>query len=161
MLNSATMNGSEGLGHGTQIMLDGAFADPALLANADDVRTLLERIVAEVEPATAGAAAPPVTFQGGTTDGVSAALVRGETAAMLHTFPALRTVTLHLFSAHDLPLSATTRLFLAAFEVGRFQSSVRAYGHYPPRDPQRLALALAGQRDYVRLRLTPSPAVTT
>lgn len=155
------MNGSEGLGYGTQIMLDGAFAEPALLADEDKVSTLLEQIVAAVEPASQGGASAQVTFHPGTTDGVSAALVRGETAALLHTFPALRTATLHLFSAHDLPLSATTRMFLAAFEVGRFQSSVRAYGHYPPRDPQRLALALAGQRDYVRLRLTPAPTVTT
>lgn len=161
MVNSASMSGSEGLGYGTQIMLDGAYADVAQLTDSAAVREVLERIVAEVEPKMENAIAAEVVIHDAGANGMSAALIRGETAALLHAFPDLRTVTLHLFSAHDLSLSTTTRMFLDAFGVGRFQSSVRAFGHYPPRDPKALERALAGLRDYARIRVTPSATVTT
>lgn len=155
------MSGSEGLGYGTQVMLDGAYADQARLTDKDAVRAVLQRIVAEVEPNVEATAPAEVVFHDSGRDGMSAALIRGETSALFHAFPDLRTVTLHLFSAHDLSLSSTTRMFLGAFDVGRFQSSVRAYGHYLPRDPVELEKALAGLRDYARIRVAPSATVRT
>ncbi len=160
VVNSAAMSGSEGLGYGTEIMLDGAYADSAKLEDPATVSAVLEAIVAAVEPVAAGVQGAEVVTTDVGAAGFSAALIRGETVAVLHAFPQLRTVSLHLFSAHDLPLSATTRQFLAAFEVGRFQSSVRAFGQFPPRDPERLKRDLAGQRSYVKLRVTPAPTVT-
>lgn len=154
------MSGSEGLGYGTAVLLDGAYADVTKLTDQGAVRDVLERIVAEVEPNVGSTSPADVVFHDSRRDGMSAALIRGETSVLLHAFPDLRTVTLHLFSAHDLSLSATTRMFLDAFDVGKFQSSVRAYGHYPPRDPVALEHALAGLRDYARIRVTPSASVT-
>lgn len=160
VVSFAAMNGSEGLGYGTEIMLDGAYADGAKLEDLTTVRNVLEAIVAAVEPAVVGVQGAEVVTTDAGADGYSAALIQGETVAILHAFPLLRTVSLHLFSAHDLPLSATTRQFLVAFDVGRFQSSVRAFGQFPPRDPERLKRDLAGQRSYVKLRVTPAPTVT-
>ncbi len=160
VVNSATMTGSEGLGYGTQISLDGAFADAAVLLDRAAVEAVLERIVAEVEPKLEHSVVPAAAVHDAGVDGLSAALIQGETAATLHTFPTLRTVTLHLFSAHDISLSTTTRMFIDVFRVGRFQSAVRAFGHYPPREPEQLRLALAGARDYVRIRVAPSATVT-
>ena len=160
VVNSAAMSGSEGLGYGTQISLDGAFADAGVLLDHAAVAAVLQRIVAEVEPKLEHSVMPEVVVHDAGVDGLSAALIQGETAAMLHTFPTLRTVTLHLFSAHDLSLSTTTRMFIDAFRVGRFQSAVRAFGHYPPREPEQLQLALVGARDYARIRVAPSATVT-
>jgi hypothetical protein len=155
------MSGSEGLGYGTQITIDGAYADAAILSDHRAVSTVLRRIVAEVEPFVSGAISADVVLHSAGEDGLSAALIRGETAALLHAFPPLRTVTLSLFSAHDLSLTTTIRTFQDAFGVRRFQSSVRTFGHYPPRDPALLERALAGLRDYARLRVAPSATVTT
>lgn len=161
MVSSAAMSSFGGLGYGTQIMLDGAYADAAKLSDEQAASAVLEQLMLQVEPNSEGASATAVSWRQPGAYGVSAALIQGETAMMLHTFPALRTVTLHLFSAHGPSLSTTTRMFLAAYDVGRFQSSVRAFGHYPPRDPDQLVKALAGQRDYARLRVTPAPSITT
>lgn len=161
MVSSPAMGGSEGLGYGTQIMLDGAYAEADKLTDREAVRAVLKSVVAQAEPNVDDTTAAAVVFHDAGDDGLSAALIRGETAALLHAFPNLRTVTLHLFTAHDPSLSGTTRTFLDAFGVGRFQSSVRAYGHYPPRNPAQLELALAGLRSFARIRVTPSAAVTT
>lgn len=155
------MSGSEGLGYGTQIHIDGAYADAAALTDLRAAGAVLRQIVAEVEPYVGDTTAAAVVFHDAGEDGLSAALIRNETAALLHSFPPLRTVTLSLFSAHEPSLSTTIRSFQDAFGVRRFQSSVRAYGHYPPRDPALLERALAGLRDYARLRVAPSATVTT
>lgn len=161
MVSSAAMSGSEGLSYGTQIMIDGAYADASTLRDTAAVRAALQRMVAEVEPYVSDTTHADVVFHDHGEDGLSAALIRGETAVLLHAFPRWRAATLHLFSAHDPSLSFTTRIFLDAFGVRRFQSSVRAFGHYPPRDPDHLERALAGLRDYARIRVAPSATVTT
>ncbi len=157
MVSSPTMRGNVGLGYGTQVSLDGEHADPAALADEAVARATLEGIVGRVETtAPAGA----VLVYRDPAGGLSAALVRGETAAVLHAFPELRAATLQVFSAHDLSLSGTTKAFLEAYSVGRFQSSVRAFGRHLPRDERELERALAGERRYARLRIQPAPVVT-
>ncbi len=160
MVNSPTMRGSEGLGYGTQISVDGVHADPAALADPAVASAVLERMLGQVEADAVLAAQSPVVTALDAGSGLSAALVRGESSAVLHTFTDLRAVTLHLFSAHDLPLTSTTKAFLEAYAVGRFQSSVRAFGVYLPRDAQELKRALVGERLYARMRVAPPPTVT-
>src|SRR5690606_41561159 len=102
----------------------------------------------------------PVRLYPAPPGGLSAGLVRRETAAVPRAFAGLRAATLQVFSAHDLSLSGTTKAFLAAYSVGRFQSSVRAFGRHLPRDERELERALAGERRYARLRIQPAPVVT-
>ncbi len=155
------MSSSEGLGYGTQISLTGAYADADVLADRDALKAVLKSMVTEVEgpPQECDEATQCAVFDAGA-DGISACVVRGETVAEVHTFPALRVVSLRLFSAHDISLNTTTRMFLEAYSVGRFESSVRAYGRYPQRDERALEQVLAGEREYARLLVTPQPTVT-
>lgn len=153
------MTAGEGLGFGTQISLDGGFADVEKLGDVEVAKRLLEQLVTQVEPqANRPDLSQVVTHRDD--DGLSAAIIGGETSAVLHSFPDHRAVTLQLFSAHDLPLSSTTKLLLEAYDVGRFQSSVRGFGRYLPREPEALAQALVGERSYARLRIVPPPTVT-
>ncbi len=137
------MDASDALGFGTQL----ALADPATASE------LLSALVTLAEQGDDRVGPQPLVEVSG--DGLSAALIRGETSAALYTFPDLRSVTLQLFTAHDLPLGNATKQFLAAYRVGRFKSSVRSRGLFLPRHTDELRGALCGQRDYARLRIAP------
>ncbi len=161
MVDSTLMTGSESLGYGTQVSLDGASADPGALADVGLARKLLAELIGEVEPGICHeATVEAVVVAEDGADGHSAALVAGETSATLHVFTALRSVTLQLFTAHDAPLGRTTERFLGAFGVGRYQAGVRGRGLLLPRDPGQLERVLRGQREYARLRVVPSERVT-
>lgn len=157
VLSSLVMESSEGIGFGTQLTLDGASADAHALAAPATARELLSGLLALVEEHDSGAEDRPLVNE--CADGLSAALIRGETSVTLHTFPELRAVSLQIFTAHDLPLGSATKLFLAAYRVGRFQSNVRDRGLYLPRNAEKLSGALDGLRDYSRLRVAPGAPV--
>lgn len=161
MLNSNPMTTSEGLGFGTQVSLTGVYADAETLGDRDALTAVLTAMVGEVEqsPQSHDLDAQ-LAVVGDDLDGLSGCLIKGETVAQVHTFTSLRTVTLQLFSAHDISLSTTTKQFIEAYSVGRFESSVRAYGRYPRRDEQALKTLLLGEREYARLRVAPQPAVS-
>lgn len=151
------MSASEGLGYGLHISLDGDHANEEQLTLGGAAQDILRRMILLVEP---DALSPVAALFDAGDEGLSAALILGETAGVVHTFPRTRTVNLQLFSAHDLSLSTTLKLFLDAYQVGRFRSSVREFGRYLPREEEELKRAVAGERAYVRLRLLPAPVVT-
>ncbi len=154
------MNTRDSVGFGTQICLDGAKADVKALADVALSRRVIAQLVSMVEGPDSGVAPENVVVLDRGEDGHSAALVSGETAVSLHSFPALRGVTLQFFSVRDLPLGGTTKLFLGSYGVGRFQSSVRGRGLLLPRDRQLLQRTLAGEREYVWMRVVPAERVT-
>lgn len=160
VVDSAPMRGSEGLGYGTQISVDGGYAAARKLADPGAARELLSGILRLVEPPASHLGPGEVVVVEAGADGLSAGVISGETVAVLHTFPVMGAVTLHLFSGHDLSLSGAIKLFLSTYEIGRFQSAVRSFGRYLPRNPEQLAHAINGERAYARLRLSP-PAVVT
>ncbi|HRQ10030.1 MAG: hypothetical protein WC972_03180 [Trueperaceae bacterium] len=154
------MNAGESIGFGTQICLDGAKADVEALADVELARRVIAELAAAVEGSNPGAAPEGVVVLDLQREGHSAALVVGETSVSLHSFPSVRAVTLKFFSVRDLPLGRTTKLFLEAYGVGRYQSAVSGRSLLVPRDPDRLRLALAGERDYTWLRVVPAERVT-
>jgi hypothetical protein len=143
----------EALGYGTLLVLDGAFAVPETLADADLVRRTLQRMVEMVEPDPAhGATSTSVSL--GDHDGHSVALVAGETCAVAHAFPHERAVSVRLFSPREVPLERVAAAFHQAFRLGRFQSAVRDHAVLLPRDDEGLRRHVAGDRAYARLRVT-------
>lgn len=159
VLDSHTMSTTDALGFGTLISLDGGSADPGALADEELTRRVVAELVAAVE-GDLRFGPDAVVLQDYGADGHSAAMVAGETSVSLHAFAQLRSVTLQFFSVRDLPLSRTTKLFLEAYLVGRFQSSVRGRGPLLPRDRGSLERVLAGDRAYSRLRVAPTERVT-
>lgn len=151
------MSASEGLGYGIQVSLDGDHADEAQLRLPGAASAILERMIRLVEP---DAIAPVDAIFDAGSDGLSAALIMGETAGVVHTFPRLRTVNLQLFTSHDMSLSTTLKMFIDAYQIGRFRSAVREFGRYLPRDRDGLRRAVAGERTYVQLRLLPAPTAS-
>lgn len=148
------------LGFGTQVNLDGAKAALSALSDENLSRDIIASLLSLIEGAGLSVAPGEIVVLKDGEDGHSAALVRGETSVSLHTFPGLRSVTLQSFSVRDLPLHRTTEIFLDAYQVGRFQSTVRSHGLLLPREPEGLAKALAGAREYARLRVSPPERVT-
>lgn len=149
------------LGYGTQISLDGAYAKAEALTRASEAVKIIAELVATAEPLEARELSERAVVLEDGEDGYSVSIAFGETTCTAHSFPRLRTVSLHLFSAHQLDLSAVQRLFLEGYEVGRFRSSVREFGLYPPSGEARSLKSLAGERAYARLRLTPIPEAGT
>lgn len=154
------MYAHDALGFGTLICLDGASADHGALGDVAVARRVVADLIATVEGENVEALPGTVVIVDHGEDGHSAALVRGESSIALHAFKALRSVTLQFFSVRDVPLSRTTKQFLEAYRVGRFQSSVRGRGLILPRDPQVLTRLLRGEREYARLRVVPAERVT-
>ncbi len=154
------MNVHDALGFGTQICLDGASADPVALADPAVTRGLIVELLRAVEGLDPAGGPAEVVLHAGGEDGHSAATVLGESSVSVHTFAALRSVTLQSFSARELPLGRISKLFLDTYKVGRFQSSVRGRGMLLPRAQAELERALAGEREYARLRVIPGERVT-
>ena len=160
VVDLAGMNVHDALGFGTQICLDGASTDRGALADTDVTRRLVVDLLRAVEGQDCGAEPAAVVVLERGPDGHSAALVHGESWVAVHAFAALRSVTLQSVSVRELPLGRVTRLFLASYRVGRFQSSVRGRGTLLPRAPEELLATLVGARDYERLRVAPAERVT-
>jgi len=160
VVESHFVNAGESIGFGTQICLDGAKADVEALADVALTRRVIADLAAVVEGPDAGVTPENVVVLDRHREGHSAALVVGETSVSLHSFPTVRAITLKFFSVRDLPLDSASKLFLESYGVGRFQSAVSGRSLLLPRDPDRLRLALAGERDYTWLRVVPAARVT-
>lgn len=86
-------------------------------------------------------------------DGFTAAIRGAEAHVVLHLFPELGMVSLHVFSRRDILLSDLTRELADRFDVGRFESHLGNATKALPREKHRLRRALAGDRAYTRVRL--------
>lgn len=86
-------------------------------------------------------------------DGITAATRGSEAHGVLHLFPRLGMVSLHVFSRRDILLSDLTRQLAHHFGVGRFESHLGSATKALPKEKGRLRTALAGDRAYTRVRL--------
>lgn len=146
------MDGSDFLGYGTHLILDGFRADPAPLADAALLDGVLRGFAGAMHE-TAEVTTVSVTVRDRLGGGVSAALVAAESQLCVHTFTQLGKLSLGAFSTRSLPTGDITGTFVERFRVGRFESRVHGRGRLLPRERARLEQALQGERDYARLRL--------
>ena len=89
-------------------------------------------------------------------DGFSAGVLGHEAHVVLHLFPALRSLSLQVFSRRDVLLSDLTRNLGQSFGVGRFESHLGHATKSLPQDEARLGKVLRGDRAYARVRLKDS-----
>src|SRR5690625_7619698 len=91
----------ESLGYGTHVTLD-AFEAATVQSQADgQVTDLLRSLVNHLESEDTG----QLTVDLAAADGVSAALLQGESQLFIHLFPADRRVSLRLLTRRDVPVS--------------------------------------------------------
>ncbi len=154
MVRWITVNSDDALGFGTHLILDGFRADAERLSDPDHIEGVLRELV--VLTAGGDAAAAEViayTPDAGPSEGRSAAIVRAELYLAVHTFPAMRKLTLDLFSTRTVPVEAVSAAFRTRFGVGRQESAVHGRGRLLPVEAESLRRVLRGDRDYARLRL--------
>lgn len=123
---------------GVHLMIDGYMADPAALADKDQLRDLLDRLPAELgmHPICT-----PVVREAGPNclkdpGGVSGMVMIAESHISVHTFPARRFVTIDLYTCQDdLDVEATSQRLFDAFSIENADLYVQQRGmRYPAND---------------------------
>jgi S-adenosylmethionine/arginine decarboxylase-like enzyme len=135
----------ESLGYGTQFILDGFNADITKLQADTVVTACLNDVAVLLEPAQN----EPVSLRDSL--GISAALCLNESHLSLHTYTS--SVTLHLFSRHDVRLSEVSDLVTKHFGVRRTESFLSSHARTLPQDTEARKKVLAGERAYNLVRL--------
>ncbi len=135
----------ESLGYGTQLILDGFNADAERLQDKNVVTACLNELAALLEPAQNEV----LTVNDAT--GLSATLRLGESHLSLHTYHT--TVSLGIFSRHDVPLSEISQVLTKHFGVRRIESFLSNHAKTLPQDTEARQKVLMGDRAYSALRL--------
>lgn len=141
--------GMDSLDYGRRFIVDAYRSKAALPLDHLEVESYL----LELHGALEGERAPHETVLLDDDDGFSAGVLGAEAHAVLHTFPALATMCLQVFSRRDVLLSDLTRKLTSHFDVGRFESHLGNATKALPRQRDRLQRALAGDRSYARIRV--------
>lgn len=147
-----SVNAIDPLGYGTHLILDGFRADASRLADGALLESVLQELCALLNE---GEVAATVRVPAPAADeaGLSVALVAGESQLSMHAFPALKKLSLDVFSGRSMATEAITRVFVERFRVGRYECRVHGRVRLLPKDRAGLEHVLPGERDYARLRL--------
>jgi S-adenosylmethionine/arginine decarboxylase-like enzyme len=140
----------ESLGYGTQLIVDGFSAEAEPLADALPVEACLREVANMLESSQS----EPLTMDSAT--GMSATLRLSESHVSLHTFTHLATLSLAIFSRHELRPSDMTELLGKYFGVRRVESYLSSHSRTMPQDEAAARRVLAGDRAYSALRLDSS-----
>ncbi|HEX7004656.1 MAG TPA: hypothetical protein VF168_10775 [Trueperaceae bacterium] len=119
-------------------------------------RSDVEAYLAELNELLEGPRKPALSLVVEEADGFSACVLGHEAHVVLHLFPALGVLSLQVFSRRDVLLSDLTRNLGQRFGVGRFESHLGHATKSLPKDEERLARVLRGDRSYARVRLRDS-----
>jgi len=138
----------ESLGYGTHVTLD-AFEAATVQSQADgQVTDLLRSLVNHLESEDTG----QLTVDLAAADGVSAALLQGESQLFIHLFPADRRVSLRLFTRRDVPVSPLLLAFRQRWNTSRFESHISSISKVVEFNEAAMRTMLEGDRSYARAR---------
>ncbi len=135
----------ESLGYGTQLILDGFSADAERLQDKHVVTACLNEVAGLLEPTQAD------MLSVNDPSGISVVLRLNESHVSLHTHTT--TLSLQIFSRHDVPLSEVSGLLTKHFGVRRLESFLSNHAKTMPQDVATRQKVLAGDRAYSSLRL--------
>jgi S-adenosylmethionine/arginine decarboxylase-like enzyme len=135
----------ESLGYGTQLILDGFNAEAKGLQDKAVLEACLREVAALLEPVQSD------ILHLREPTGSSANLRLGESHLSLHAFS--DTLSLQIFSRHDVPLSAVTELLGKHFSVRRVESFLSNHAKTLPQESEARKKVLLGDRAYSALRL--------
>jgi S-adenosylmethionine/arginine decarboxylase-like enzyme len=135
----------ESLGYGTQLILDGFNADTERLQSERVITTCLTDVAALLEPTQEEV----VSITEPT--GISATLRLAESHLSLHTYTT--TLSLQIFSRHNVRLSEVSDLLAKYFMVRRVESFLSNHAKTLPQDVEAKKKVLLGDRTYSSLRL--------
>jgi S-adenosylmethionine decarboxylase len=135
----------ESLGYGTHLILDGFNADGERLQDTKVVKACLNEVGVLLEPTTAD------SLSVSESSGISAVLRLSESHLALHTYTS--SLSLQIFSRHDVRLSEVSDLLSKHFAVRRVESFLSSHAKTMPQDSEARKRVLLGDRAYSSLRL--------
>lgn len=144
------MSSNHGIDYGRRFVVDAQRPGSWAPIGTSDVQAY----ISEVNELLEGGRQPAISQLVEEEDGFTAGVLGSEAHVVLHLFPALGTLCLQVFSRRDVLLSDLTRHLGERFGVGRFESHLGHATKALPRNPERFAQVLAGDRAYARVRLT-------
>ena len=145
----------EALGYGTHLIID-ASKISASSFEADTVRTFLAELAHYLEPSKVSD--PEVHPVVDLPSGLSAVVVLPEAHASIHVFETAQTLSLRVFSRHELEVSAVSNKLRERFGARRFESHLSNYSKTIAKDPERRLMTLLGDRAYTAARLLEQTA---
>jgi S-adenosylmethionine/arginine decarboxylase-like enzyme len=140
----------ESLGYGTLLIVDGFKAEADNLTNVATIEACLREVAGLLESTQAEV----VSLETGS--GSSATLRLPESHVSLHTFNSSNSLSLRVFSRHDLRPGEITDLLEKHFSVRRVESYLSSRSRTMPSDTEARQRVLLGERNYCALRLAPA-----
>jgi S-adenosylmethionine/arginine decarboxylase-like enzyme len=140
----------ESLGYGTHLIIDGFSATTESLLDKNMVNACLQEVAGMLEATQAE------LLSAEDQTGISATLKLTESHVSLHTFSTFGTLSLHIFSRHDLRPGDMTDALGKHFGVRRVESHLSNHSRTLPQDQAARQRALLGDRAYSALRLDTS-----
>jgi S-adenosylmethionine/arginine decarboxylase-like enzyme len=137
----------ESLGYGTLLIIDGFNANSKTLTNRTTIETCLNEIAALLESHQEDL----LSIEDAT--GISATLRLAESHLSLHTFSNSGSLSLRIFSRHDMRLGEITSVLEKHFAVGRIESYLSNRSKTMPLERNVRERVLLGDRAYTALRL--------
>ncbi len=138
------------LEYGTQVIVDLRGAPSEALGNAEFLRSsvgaLLDHLEGECVSCTSVGSVE-------SSDGFTAAGARSGSGVVLHAFPALRRASLRLYSGRAVSAFESIAQFRKAFPIGKVEMNVSGRYRQLAEGDATLQAELAGERQYVALRL--------
>jgi S-adenosylmethionine/arginine decarboxylase-like enzyme len=140
----------ENLGYGTLLIIDGFNAKTETLTNVGTIETCLREVASLLESSRGD------LLNVETPSGNSATLRLAESHVSLHSFSDSSSLSLRVFSRHDVRPGEITDVLENHFSVRRVESYLSNHSRTMPSDSEARQRALLGDRNYCALRLAPA-----
>jgi S-adenosylmethionine/arginine decarboxylase-like enzyme len=137
----------ENLGYGTLLIIDGFKADTDNLTKVTAIETCLREVAGLLESKQSEL----LSLE--TPSGNSATLRLAESHVSLHTFSASSSLSLRVFSRHDVRPGEVTDVLEKHFGVRRVESYLSNHSRTMPANTEARQRVLLGERNYSALRL--------
>ena len=145
----------ETLGYGTHFIIDGFNASRKTLEDESAIESLLTTIAHTLE--TSKSEKKDFFSVDESHQGISAYYAQSESFVILHTFPELESLSLSIFSRHDVNSQDLLAALRTTFAIRRFESHMSNHSRTLSADSALRKRAILGDRAYTATRLAESP----